>query len=373
MAAIPCVIMRGGTSKGVYINEAHLPADAEARDTLLCNLFGSSDPRQIDGIGGGDPLTSKVAILAAPSQPGADVDYLSGEVRLRRHEVNYGIMCGNLAAGVGPAAVQLGLIDPQNCSHSVKVFNRNSGSVIDAHYQQSLDSELGTCFSAKLIFNNPIGNHTGCLLPTGNPVDVVSIRGITVKYSVVDAGAVYAFVNASELDLKGCETPSEIDAMVLVREWVELFRQHVAESINRLQVSTKQVNTGQIKIALISPSADDSQEQANIIGRIINPAKTHKAYAVSGAIATCVAAFTSKTVVQSMSSGALNLGAGFKIGHPEGVLEVGLQHDKSEQGSVIRAAEIYRTSRLLMVGQAFTPLQDSIVSSVGTQKIENIL
>lgn len=373
MAAIPCVIMRGGTSKGVYINGAHLPAEAEARDTLLCNLFGSSDPRQIDGIGGGDPLTSKVAILAAPSHPDADVDYISGEVRLRRHEVNYGIMCGNLAAGVGPAAVQMGLVDPQKCSHSVKVFNRNSGSVIDAHYQQPLDSELGTCFSAKLIFNNPIGNHTGCLLPTGNPVDMVSIRGITVKYSVVDAGAVYAFVSANELDLKGCETPAEIDAKVLVREWVELFRQHVAETINCLQVASKQVNIGQIKIALVSASANDSLAQTNIVGRIINPAKTHKAYAVSGAIATCVAASTSKTIVQSMSSGVFGLGAGFKIGHPEGVLEVGVQYDETEHGAVIRAAEIYRTSRLLMVGQAFTPLQDSMLSSVGAQEIENIL
>lgn len=352
MAAIPCVVVRGGTSKGVYINEADLPSDSAERDALICELFGSGESRQIDGIGGGDPLTSKVAILAAPSVDGAQVDYLSGEVRLRRSEVNYGIMCGNLAAGVGPAAVQLGLVDASRFPHKLKVNNRNSDSIIDIEYVESLLMGVGSPFNAKLIFNSPIGNNTGCLLPTGKRVSSTRIGTVDVEFSVVDAGAIYAFVRAKDLNLRGDECAIELDAMLDVRASLELFREHVAIQVNLHCKTLPPVHSGQIKIALLAPA---NEGEAHIQGRIINPAKTHKAYAVSGAIATCVAAHTQGTIVQALAKEAAPEGR-FRISHPEGVLEVGLRWAEGDtpEHKHIRAAEICRTARVLMAGMAFS-------------------
>lgn len=373
MAAIPCVIVRGGTSKGVYLNEADLPQDPAVRDALICDLMGSGDSRQVDGIGGGDPLTSKVAILSAPTKPGADVDYLSGEVRLRRSEVNYGIMCGNLAAGVGPAAYQLGLLGAASNLNKLKIFNRNSHSIIDVGYLQALDSTVGSCFTATLIFNNPVGNNTGGLLPTGKPIDSAEIEGVSFQFSVVDAGAIYAFISAADLSLRGDEAPAEIDCLDVVRDWVEQFRHLVSERINAYLPADRQVHTGQIKIALISPPASSANQVVDIVGRIINPAKTHKAYAVSGAIATCVAASTHGTLVRQLCGGKLLQEGVIQIAHPEGVLEVGLTLEGMGAETVVRTAEIVRTARVLMSGLAFTHSHTNAEPSLevleGTQHI----
>ncbi len=165
MFEIPCVIIRGGTSKGVYLRGNDLPENAEKRDMLISKLFGSPDPRQIDGLGGGDPLTSKVAIISTSTRSDSDIAYLSGEVRLGCSEINYGIMCGNLASGVGLAAHHLNMIDSHPTDSTVRIYNVNSKSIIHAKYDSFSDGIAGKDNKVNLTFLSRGGGLPGRYYP----------------------------------------------------------------------------------------------------------------------------------------------------------------------------------------------------------------
>jgi len=351
MTKYNCAIVRGGTSKGIYLRSDELPADEAERDFVISSLFGSPDPRQVNGLGGGDPLTSKVALLGSPSHVEADVDYRSGEVRLGSHEVNYGIMCGNLASGVGIAAHALGLIDVTQMGNTVRVFNNNTNTVIHVTCDDLNKAVTGVESTVDLTFFARGGGLTGTVLPTREKKNHVSIDGYSIEYSAVDTGIIYVFAKAASFGLTGHESPAELDGIVPFRACVEKLRSHVCSQVNELNETGLQV--GQIKVAIVADKAMDGDSPRNqVVGRIINPQKTHKAYAVSGAIATGTASAISGTVVNGVVDVDQNAPE-VRIAHPEGVMSIDLELTR-ESGDIQKIeAKVQRLARLLMVGEAF--------------------
>jgi 2-methylaconitate cis-trans-isomerase PrpF len=319
-------------------------------------LFGSPDPRQIDGLGGADPLTSKVAIISAANRSDSDVTYLSGEVRLGSSDINYGIMCGNLASGVGLAAYHLKLMDKLPADNIVRIYNHNSESLIHARYDNFRDGLMGAESIVNLIFLSSGGGATAKILPTHVPLDRIVLNGREVEYSVVDAGAIYAFIRASEFGLAGNETAESLNANREMRAEVEQLRKEVCRQINRLNPHLA-IHTGQIKVAVIAESVSGqspgpSSRAADIEARIINPQGVHRAYAVSGAICCCTAAAIAGTVVEQLTSTDAD-NPSLTIGHPEGTLDISVELHRGPKDLSIRASSIQRSARIIMSGMVY--------------------
>ncbi|MFV8819489.1 PrpF domain-containing protein [Haliea sp. E17] len=350
---IPCVIVRGGTSKGIYLRGEDLPSNPSDRDSVICSIFGSPDSRQIDGLGGGDPLTSKVAILSARNLvEGSDVSYLSGEVRLGCSEINYGIMCGNLASGVGLAAFHLDLLKPEAIGNAIRIYNVNSGGIIHAIHDDFDAGVGGKNTSVKLTFLSSGGRATSKILPTHRPIEWLSINGLELEYSVVDAGAIYAFLKASQFGLSGSESVESLNGNRDLRSNVELVRRHVCDQINRLNPGLE-IHTGQVKVALVKDLPGDSGfSNCDIEARIVNPQGVHHAYAVSGAICCCTASAIEGTIIQQLAP-ANSMNPRICIGHPEGLLEVSVELEDTNQGLSVCKASIERTARLIMKGMVY--------------------
>ncbi len=220
---VRCVIMRGGTSKGLYFHEADLPAVGLDRDTLLLRLMGSPDVLQIDGLGGSRPITSKVAIIGRSDRDDADVDYTFAQVEIDRAVVGEGGNCGNISSGVGPFAVDEGLIEPTEPITTVRIFTTNTQSVLvaevpvrDRQAQVSGDFAIpGVPGSGAEIVMNwvaTIGAKTGQLLPTGRAVDDIALQsGATVHATLCDAGNPCVWVCAAEMGCSGGELADEIN------------------------------------------------------------------------------------------------------------------------------------------------------------------
>jgi 2-methylaconitate cis-trans-isomerase PrpF len=228
---IPCVIMRGGTSRGPFFLESDLPQDPALRDQVLIAAMGSPHALQVDGIGGGNSLTSKVAIIGAPSHPGADVDYLFAQVSVESSKVDFNPNCGNMLAGVGPFALEAGLVAACDGETTVRIFNRNTKTLIHAvvqtpggqvamEGQTRIDGVLGTSAPIHLTFLNAMGSKTCALLPTGASIDVIH----NIEVSLVDYAMPMVLMRASDLMLSGDELPGEIDANSALLRQIEAIR-----------------------------------------------------------------------------------------------------------------------------------------------------
>ncbi len=217
----PFVLMRGGTSRAVFLRGADLPTGPEQRDRVILALFGSPDPRQVDGLGGADLLTSKLAIIDPPSRPDADLDYTFGQVSITQPLVDYDINCGNISAAVGAYAVDEGLVSTSGDTATVRIHNTNTGRILIADVplvegaaavegDVAVDGVPGTGAPIALDYSRTAGGMTGSLLPTGNVTDLVEADGRTVEISVIDLANLCVFFTADDVGMSGSEGPADI-------------------------------------------------------------------------------------------------------------------------------------------------------------------
>jgi 4-oxalomesaconate tautomerase len=344
---IPCLWMRGGTSKGAYFMARDLPSDPAERDHLLLHLMGSPDPRQIDGLGGGDPLTSKVAILSPPSRPDADVDYLFLQVFVDQALVSDAQGCGNILAAVGPAAIERGLVPAQDGETPVRIHMLNSGEVALARIQTpngrvrysgqaAIDGVPGTAAPVALMFQNIAGSMCGALLPSGQVVDRID----GVDCTLIDNGMPCVVMAAADFGLTGQETREALEADLSLKARIEAIRLQAGQRMNLGDVTGKSVP----KMTLVSAPA-----QGGTIGtRSFIPHRAHAGIGVFAAVSVATAC----TLAGSPAARLARLPADgrFLIEHPTGAAEVLIETDAG--GQVIGAGTL-RTARKLMDGLAF--------------------
>lgn len=349
-AGIPCIVMRGGTSKGAYFVSSDLPADEASRDDLLLRVMGTPDPRQIDGIGGADPLTSKVAVVAPCVTDEADVDYLFLQVGVERAFVTDKQNCGNLLAGVGPFAVERGLVRVTGSSASVRIRMINTGGVATARF--GLDNGMpvyegdcaiagvpGTAAQIDLEFEGTAGSSCGALFPTGNTRDVV--EGIEV--TCVDNGMPVVVLRAADVGIDGSETPEELEANASLRSRVEQIRLAAGPLMNLGDVTSLTVP----KMTLVSRP----RLGGTLMTRTFIPHKCHDAIGVLGAVSVATAVLAGEGPAAGMA--APTVGGRVVVEHPTGTLDavVDLEHIS---GSIIaRRSGIVRTARKIMDGRVF--------------------
>lgn len=354
--AIACLVMRGGTSKGLYFQAKNLPSKKETRDAVLLAAMGSPDAREIDGMGGGHPLTSKVAVIKKSDRPGVDIDYLFLQVWPDRAEVSDQQNCGNILAGVAPFAIEEGLVKAQDGTTSVRIWLENTQSLATAHVQTPngqvrydgearIDGVPKSHAPIDIDFEDVAGSSCGSLLPTGNAIDVVNGVSITC----IDNGMPVVCLNAGDFGLTGSETPAEIEANSQVKERIEAIRLAVGPMMNLGDVANKTVP----KMSLLSiPTSGGA-----ISTRTFIPHRVHEAIGVLGAVSVATACLVPGSVaneiarVQSSDEGATLI----EVEHPTGFFTVSLNVQTIDGAVTVKKSALLRTARLLMRGEVYVP------------------
>ncbi len=324
---IPCVLMRGGTSRGPFFLASDLPADPAERDALLISAMGSGHALQIDGLGGGNALTSKVAIIGPASVPDADVDYLFAQVKVLERSVDTSPNCGNMLAAVGPFAIEQGLVAVRPDTTSVRIHNVNTGKVIEARVVTpkgrvtydgvaAIDGVPGTAAPVHLAFVDAAGSRTSGLFPTGLRRE--TIQGVDV--TCVDAAMPIVVMAGAGLGKTGGETPEALDADAALMARIEAIRLEAGRRMGLGDVSGRVIP----KPVLVSPA----RAGGAFCARYFMPANCHKALAVTGGVALATAATTPGTVLEALVAPPL-LPADIAIEHPSGRL---LLHVEREGG-----------------------------------------
>lgn len=375
---IRAVIMRGGTSKGVYLLDNDLPVDERVRNEVILSIFGSPDSRQINGLGGADPLTSKVAIIRPSARDDADVDYTFGYVGIDDAHVDYSGNCGNISSGVGPFAIDEGLVQAVEPVTTVRIFNTNTKKVIEAEVPVkngravvegdfSIDGVPGTGAKILLNFLNSEGAKTGKLLPTGKKADVITLKdGREIKVSIVDAANPAIFARAVDLGFTGKELPGDAEKNPDILQVMEEIRCICAEMIGLASDREKasEETPAVPKVALVAAPGDYQSSQGvliksesiDLIARTKALGKMHKAYAVTGGICTATAALIEGTVVNEVVGNCVVENNTVRIGHPSGVLEFKIELVSEDDGTIhLRKAAVARTARRIMDGYVYVP------------------
>lgn len=348
---IPCLWMRGGTSKAACFLASDLPTSPEQRDTVLLAVMGSPDSRQIDGIGGADPLTSKVAIIQRSTRPDADVDYLFAQVNVDRAVVDYGQNCGNVLAAVGPFAIERGLVPLRVPITQVRVHMVNTGQIAVADVPCSpdgveyggaarIDGVPGTASPIILNFLDIAGSTCGALLPTGNEVDCFD--GIEV--TCIDNGMPVILLRASDLGRTGYETRAQLDADEELKQRLESIRLQAGPRMNLGDVTQRSVP----KMTLIAEPRDGGA----ISSRTFIPHRCHVSIGVFGAVSVATACLLPGSVAQGLAKMGEGRDIMISVEHPSGEFSVALQ--RSDDGGLMGCG-LLRTARLLFAGDVFIP------------------
>ena len=344
---IPCLWMRGGTSKGAYFLASDLPTDRAAIDDLMLRIMGSPDAHQIDGIGGADPLTSKVAILSPPSRSDADVDYLFLQVYVDQALVSDAQGCGNILAGVGPAAIERGLAAARDGETPVRIHMLNTGEIATARVatpggrvsyagEAQIDGVPGSHAAVPLMFENIAGSMCGALLPTGNVVDVID----DVPCTLIDNGMPCVILLASDLDRTGLESRDEMDADTDLKANLEAIRLTAGPMMGLGDVREKTVP----KMTLVSPPT----QGGTVSTRSFIPHRCHATIGVFAAVSVATACTLPGSPAASVA--VLPDGDVFAVEHPGGAAEVLLERDA--EGRVVAVGTL-RTARKLFDGRVF--------------------
>ncbi|HBA39425.1 MAG TPA: 3-methylitaconate isomerase [Deltaproteobacteria bacterium] len=373
---IPCAIYRGGTSKPIFFLEKDLPRDPKTRDRVVLAAFGSPDLRQIDGLGGADPLTSKVAYIGPPTVPNTDINYTFGYVGIAQPVIDYTGNCGNTSAAAGPFALLRGLIKPKEPITKVRIYNTNTKKVIVAEFPVRgeefvsegdfrIDGAPGSGSKILLDFIDSGGSVTGKLLPTGKVKEEIKFPTVgTLTVSMVDAANPFVFVRGTDLGVQGNETLEEIAGNSVLLKKCEEIRSVVAEimGIAKKEEATRK-SPGVPKIALVSPPTSYQSpkgkveaSEVDIVARMTALQKLHKAYAVTGAVCLGAAAKVEGTIVNEIFR-RVQPGnpSAVRIGHPSGTIQVEIGIEKRNGNLELTKAALARTARLLMDGHVYVP------------------
>ncbi|TDV49574.1 4-oxalomesaconate tautomerase [Pseudomonas helmanticensis] len=347
---IPCLLMRGGTSKGAYFLADDLPQQPALRDRVLLAVMGSPDARQIDGIGGADSLTSKVAIIRPSSRAGADVDYLFAQVLVDEPRVDYGQNCGNILAGVGPFAIERGLVAATADLTPVRIYMENTGQIAIAHVPTSdgevcydgdarIDGVPGQAAPLIVEFEDVAGASCGAMLPTGNARDVID--GVDV--TCIDNGMPVVLINAQELGCSGYESPAQLDVNASLKQRLESIRLEAGQRMNLGDVSQRNVP----KMCLIAPP----QVGGAITTRSFIPHRCHTSIGVFGAVSVAAACLIKGSVAADMAVVEEGEVKRLSIEHPTGefTVELRLQDER------LLGCGLMRTARLLFDGLVCIP------------------
>ena len=377
---IRCVIMRGGTSKAVFLKENDLPADLDLRKKIILGIFGSPDKRQIDGLGGADPLTSKLAIigppLAAPRAAGTHLTYTFGQVEIEHPEIDFLSLCGNISSAVGAFAVYEGLVAATAPITTVRAYNTNLNRVLNIEVPVEGNRPLergdfvvsgvpGTGARILVDFADTAGAACGALLPTGNSIDRLDVPGFgTIEASLVDIGNAHVFIRARDVGLIGTETAAEIDAKGDLRDLLERIRGAAAFRMKMIKdPSRSKIESPATPIlGMLSPPADYRNEigrntvkagDVDLVSRLMFMQQMHKTYAGTSTVCTGVASRITGTIVHEMTRPeTLNCDV-VRIGHPAGVIGTETRVELNGNNYAVRRATLGRTARRIMEGYVY--------------------
>ncbi|WP_026354761.1 4-oxalomesaconate tautomerase [Massilia niastensis] len=349
---LPCVLMRAGTSRGPFFLREWLPDDDETRDQVLIGAIGASDPLQLDGVGGGSTLNSKVAIVSRSTRPGCDLDYLFAQVGVGQRSVDTRPNCGNMLSGVVPFALEQGLIEATEGTTTARIFNVNTGSRIDVTVQTPgrrityegdarIDGVAGTAAPIHLNFLDAWGAVTGSVFPTGRRID--TIDGIEV--TCIDAAMPLMIVRAADLGLHGGESPVELDSNQALLDRIEALRLVAGDMMGLGDVSNSVVP----KPVLVS--AGDGAD--SITSRYFTPRRCHASHAVTGAIGVA-SAFALPGTVASRSAPCAGVG-NVTVLHPSGRIDIEVDVEGNGASAQVKRASLLRTARKILQGELHIP------------------
>ena len=377
---IPFVLMRGGTSKAVFLRSDTLPHDAKQRDMVILSLFGSPDPRQVDGLGGADLLTSKLAIIDAPSRPDADLDYTFAQVSITEPVVDYDINCGNISAAVGAYAIDEGIVPVVGPTTTVRIHNTNTGRVLLAEVPivdgaaavegtYAVHGVPGTGAPIALDFAQTAGGITGQLLPTNNEIDVLETAIGPIEATIIDLANLTVFVRAEAVGMTGTEGPADFTEEHLGS--VTAVKEAAAELLGMPTDGLTPVP------AIVSPPAsytsyatghEVTSHDVDLVARVVGgrPAVLHKAYPGTLAACTGVAARMDGTTVNAVTRRDRRILDQISIGHTSGVMPVSARVSRAAEKWIVDEATYHRTARRLAEGTAY--VRNSAVAPVTIQR-----
>lgn len=365
MNKIPCTIMRGGTSKGIFFKYEDMPKDKSKWSDFLLDVMGSPDARQIDGLGGANSLTSKVAIIKKSDKEDYDIEYTFAQVSLTDRMVDFKGNCGNISSAVAPFVVNEGLVDITKFKTKVRILNTNTNKLIlsEVEIENGQFKVMGDIFipgapnsgsPIYLSFYNSEGSVTGKLLPTGNVMDSIKTSRGIINISIVDAANPLVFMNAKDIGLKGTELPDEltIDNLKLIEE----IRSIAAEmcGFSSKEKATKE-SPAVPKATIISEPADYvdlgghriNKGDMDVVVRMMSMQKPHRAIAITGAVCITAAASIEGTLVNKIVKCNRDK---VKIAHPGGIMETVAKLDDGN----IEYIKVIRTARRIMKGYVYT-------------------
>lgn len=351
--SVPFMQLRGGSSKGLYFLASDLPVDSEARDQLLLDAVGR-DARQIDGLGGADPLTSKVAIISPSQRPDADIDYLFIQIVVGQNRVDSTANCGNILAGVGPFALEAGLMVVTGDSTTVRVHMVNSGKIcelvmdtpngaINYAGDARIDGVPGTAAPVICNYKDVAGSACGALLPTGNVVDRVD----GIEITCVDNGMPVVVMRATDMGIVGDESPEQLNANEALKAKLQSIRLQIGPKMNLGDVDGASVP----KMCLISAPKNGGVVHT----RTFIPYRCHAAIGVLGAVSTATACIIPGSVAEGIGQIPPGNPVQMSVEHPSGEFSINLDIDRSGPIPEVKQAGLLRTARLLSRGELYLP------------------
>ncbi|KRA44844.1 hypothetical protein ASD80_06820 [Devosia sp. Root635] len=374
MRQLDFVLMRGGTSKGVFLRASDVPDDREDLAKLLLAVMGSPDRRQIDGLGGADKLTSKAAIMGPPTRADSDVSYLFGQVGITVPQVEFNVNCGNLTAAAAVYAIEEGLVAPREGTTRVRIHNVNTDKIITADVpvanskplvagDLAIDGVPGTGAPIALNFGDAAGAITGQLLPLGAPQSLLSVPELgEIPVSVVDCANLVIFVTAETLGMRGAEAPDEVDGNAALIGRINAIRRAVAHRLGFGEYFDSRPAAATPFCVIVSPPAEYTSfstgrpvpaDSMDIVCRQFAAGSVSRAYAATVTACTGVAARLKGSVLHTVLASSAHDRPKLRIGHPSGTIAVESSISGSADNPKVDKALILRTARRLAEGRTF--------------------